>query len=106
MLALFNYSGTSELIVAFLLTVSSLTVAVNDVIVDSLMVIQSRRYPTDGSEQLQAYSWSCLALGGITGSVLAAFLTQNNQSNYCFLAASIPAAVLVVVTWRLTLSIE
>ena len=39
MLALFSYTGESEVIVAIMLTISSFTVAVNDVIVDSLMVI-------------------------------------------------------------------
>ncbi len=37
---------------------------------------------------------------------MAAFLTQNNQSHYCFFAASIPAGILVIVTWRLTVEIE
>jgi hypothetical protein len=50
MLALFSYTGTNEVVVTMMLAVTSLTVAVNDVIVDSLMVIQSRRYPKDGSE--------------------------------------------------------
>ena len=35
-----------------MMTMSSMAVAMGDVIVDSLMVIQSRRFPDDGSEEL------------------------------------------------------
>jgi len=39
------------------LTMGSMSVAMSDVIIDSLMVIQSRQFPKDGAEELQTYSW-------------------------------------------------
>ena len=62
---------------------SSMAIAFSDVIVDALMVIQARRHP-DGAEDLQTMSWSFLALGGLTGSIVAAFLTENYDPSYCF----------------------
>ena len=62
----------------------NLSVAFSDVIVDSLMVIQSRRRPEDGSELLQTWSWCCLSVGGFCGSITAAFMIENYDPTYCF----------------------
>ena len=45
-----------------------------DVVVDGLMVINSRKDPQFGSEELQAYSWGFYGLGGIVGCSLSAVL--------------------------------
>lgn len=100
------YMGTNEKFSSFLLMIMSGTVAAMDVIVDSIMVIQSRRYPEDGSEQLQTYSWICLSLGGIVGSLAAAVLTEHYHPNWSFFASSLPALILSVVSIRLTPQIE
>jgi len=100
------YSGTSEIYVAFWLMLISLSVAGMDVIVDSLMVIQSRKFPQNGSEELQSYSWVCLSLGGIVGSLVAAILTQNYHPSYSFLAISVPSLILTIVSFKLTREIE
>lgn len=46
-----------------------------DVVVDGLMVTQSRIDPDYGSEDLQTISWVMLGLGGITGSVTGGYIT-------------------------------
>lgn len=48
--------------------------AVMDVVVDGLMVINSRKDPNFGSEELQSYSWGFYGLGGIVGCTLSAIL--------------------------------
>lgn len=96
------YTGTNEVYAAVFLTMMSLSVAGMDVIVDSIMVIQSRKYPVNGSEELQTYSWLCLSFGGICGSLAAAVLTEHYHPNYSFLATALPALVLTVVSIRLT----
>eukprot|EP00351_Strombidinopsis_sp_SopsisLIS2011_P004404 CAMPEP_0116871082 /NCGR_PEP_ID=MMETSP0463-20121206/1297_1 /TAXON_ID=181622 /ORGANISM="Strombidinopsis sp, Strain SopsisLIS2011" /LENGTH=56 /DNA_ID=CAMNT_0004508877 /DNA_START=410 /DNA_END=580 /DNA_ORIENTATION=+ len=40
-----------------LLTIAAMCSATMDVVVDGLMVIQSRADPQNGSEDLQTYSW-------------------------------------------------
>ena len=42
----------------------NLASAFMDVVVDGLMVMQARRDQTNGSQDLQTYSWQLLGLGG------------------------------------------
>lgn len=60
-----------------------------DVVVDGLMVVQQRRDPHSGSEDLQTYSWCLVGVGGVVGSLAGGFLTQYNATRWCFLIASI-----------------
>jgi len=106
MIALTFYStGNLELAVG-LLFVSNMSVAFSDVIVDSLMVIQSRKYPDGGSEELNAFSWTCFSIGGLLGSFMAAILTQNFEPKYCFLYSSFMGFVIAAVALRLNIQIE
>jgi len=75
MMILTFYKGKNEIFATSLLFLSNLSVAMMDVIVDSLMVIQSRHYPEGGSEELQTFSWCMMGVGGIVGSLAAAILT-------------------------------
>ena len=59
----------------WMLFLSNLSIAFSDVIVDSLMVIQARKYPNGGAEDLSAFSWTCMSVGGFFGSIAAAYLT-------------------------------
>jgi len=106
MLFLTMYEGTNEKVIVFCLTISSMCVAFMDVIVDSLMVIQSRKYPEGGSEKLQAFSWIMLAFGGIFGSLAAAIITQFYKPQYCFLFSSLTALVLGYFSYKLKTGIE
>jgi MFS family permease len=103
----YTYSGgASATICTCLLTISSLSIAAMDVIADSIMVVQSRRFPEAGSVELQTYSWSCLGLGGIVGSVSAAILTERYDPSYSFFAASLPALVSLICSAKLSPQIE
>ena len=59
----------------WMLFFSNLSIAFSDVIVDSLMVIQARKFPDHGAEDLNSFSWLCMSFGGFFGSIAAAFLT-------------------------------
>jgi len=100
------YFGTNEYYPTFLLMMMSMSTAALDVIVDSIMVIQSRRFPDDGSEQLQTFSWLCMSMGGIVGSLEAAVLTEHYHPNWSFFVSSFPAMVMLIVSIRLSPKIE
>jgi len=85
---LFWFDVGSVGMVSLLLMTVNFSSAFMDVIVDSMMVIQSRKDLVNGSEKLQSYSWIVKGFGGIVGSVLAAFLTQNCHPRWCFLVYS------------------
>ena len=101
----YNSKGDLNLAVGFLF-MSNLSVALADVIVDSLMVIQSRQYPNEGAEELNAYTWTCFSMGGFFGSIAAAFLTESYEPKYCFLYSCIMGFVMAFVAWRLNIQIE
>lgn len=65
----------TESVACWMLFVSNLSIAFCDVIVDSLMVTQARKYPDGGAEDLNAFSWTCMSFGGFFGAIAAAILT-------------------------------
>jgi len=68
-----------------------------DVIADSMMVIQARKDPVYGSERLQSYCWTIRAFGGITGALIAAFITEYMHPRWCAFLYSL-LGVLVIYT--------
>jgi MFS-type transporter involved in bile tolerance (Atg22 family) len=68
--------GMSSVYITLLLTVNALNSAFFNVVVNALMVAQSRKDIKNGSSDLQVYAWSLVAVGGILGSVLSAFFTE------------------------------
>ena len=83
------------------LFISNLSVAFSDVIVDSLMVIQSRKYPEKGADELNSFSWTCYSMGGLSGALLAAILTERYEPKYCFFYSSLMGFVMAAVATRL-----
>jgi MFS-type transporter involved in bile tolerance (Atg22 family) len=106
MVVLTFYSTGNLNLAIGLLFLSNLSVAFSDVIVDSLMVVQSRKYPDVGSEELNAYSWTCYGIGSILGSLMAAILTQKFEPRHCFLYSCFMGFVIAVVALRLNIMIE
>lgn len=69
----------------WLLTVNSFAMSVSDTIIDGLMVIQARKDPKYGSDDLQTYSWIFLSIGGIicnVGAGLIPIAGENNNLGY------------------------
>jgi hypothetical protein len=77
-IAVHTYSNAST--VMWLAVFNSAAGAVMDVVVDGLMVINSRKDPNFGSEELQSYSWGFYGLGGIVGCTLSAILLGPVES--------------------------
>ena len=103
MILLTMFSTQSLTLAISCLVFSNFSVAFADVVVDSLMVIQSRKYPDVGSEELTSFSWTSLAIGGFTGSLAAAYLTQKFEPKYCFLYSSIMGFIMATVAYRLNI---
>jgi MFS family permease len=82
------FTESSPYFVAILLMMNSLNTAFNDVVVDAIMVVQSRKDPENGSEDLQTFSWVMLGIGGIFGSIFSAFMTEYMHPRYSYIAYS------------------
>ena len=69
----------------WLLTINSLAVAVSDTIIDGLMVIQARKDPKYGSDDLQTFSWINLSAGGLicnVGAGMVPIFGKNDSKGY------------------------
>jgi len=77
--------GMNAYYTTVLLTINALNSAFFNVVVNALMVAQSRKDLKKGSSDLQVYAWTLLSIGGISGSVLSAFFTEYLTPRYSFL---------------------
>lgn len=65
----------NKYIITACLTIFSINTAFLNVVIDALMVSQSRKDIKHGSQDLNSYAYSWMSVGGIAGTFLAAFLT-------------------------------
>lgn len=91
----FNNYGS----VTFYLVLHMMTVASTDVLADSLMVVEAKKDPHRGSEDLQTLSFFSNSIFGLCGALLGAYFTQFVHPKwglfmYSFFGFSIFAAAL------------
>jgi hypothetical protein len=89
-----------------MLIVNSLNSAFLDVVVDALMVSQSRKDLESGSEDLQGLSWALLSIGGICGSICAAYFTEYLKPSHTFLACSFFSLTIVIAGYNINPDVE
>lgn len=82
------------------ITLSSLAVAVSDVIVDSLVVERARKESQSDAGSLQSLAWGASAVGGIITAYLGGLLLEYVGTRYVFgVTATFPLVVSVVAWW-------
>ncbi len=90
-LAIFVDNGWQATIVILL---TSLSVAISDVIVDSLIVERAREESLAASGSLQSLCWGCSALGGLITAYFSGLLLEHFSSNTIFeITATFPLIV-------------
>ena len=86
--------------IAILMT--SLSVAISDVIVDSLIVERAREESLSQSGSLQSLSWGCSALGGLITAYFSGLLLQHLTSNQVFEITATFPLIVSAVAWLIT----
>jgi folate/biopterin transporter len=87
--------STAKATVAILMT--SLSVAVSDVIVDSIIVERSRKESLGRAGSLQSLSWGCSALGGLVTAYFSGWMLEHFSRQTVFaIVASFPLVVSAV----------
>lgn len=79
------------------ITLNSLSVAVSDVIVDSIVVERARRESIEQAGSLQSLTWGASAVGGLLTAYLSGFLLQHFSTRIVFgVTATFPLIVALV----------
>lgn len=82
------------------ITLSSLAVAVSDVITDSLVVERARRESQSDAGSLQSLAWGASAVGGIITAYLGGLLLEHMTTRFVFgITATFPLVVSLVAWW-------
>lgn len=98
-LAMATVVNTAWAAIAFI-TLSSLSVAVADVIVDSLVVERARRESQSDAGSLQSLAWGASAAGGVITAYLGGLLLEYMDTRFVFgITAAFPLIVSVVAWW-------
>ena len=95
-LATLVHSAWSATIVILL---TSLSVAISDVIVDSLIVERAREESLAQSGSLQSLSWGCSALGGLITAYFSGLLLQHLSASQVFEITATFPLIVSAVAW-------
>lgn len=106
MLTLAMFTESSVVLAAICTFLTMLSIAFTDVIIDSLIVIQARKDPKNGSANLSTFTWSCQATGGMIGAISAAFLTEDHDPQVCFIIYAFIGILLLISSTQLNSNIE
>ena len=95
---LVNNAMTATLIIL----ITSLSVAISDVIVDSLIVERAREESLSQSGSLQSLSWGASALGGLLTAYFSGLLLQHLTSSQVFEITATFPLIVSAVAWLIT----
>ncbi|HEY9880364.1 MAG TPA: folate/biopterin family MFS transporter [Leptolyngbyaceae cyanobacterium] len=84
------------------ITLSSLSVAVSDVIVDSLVVERARRESQSDAGSLQSLAWGTSAVGGLITAYLGGLLLQQVSTRTVFAITAAFPLIVSLVAWLIT----
>lgn len=103
---LFWYDHDSALEVTLYLMVASLSMAFSNVVVDAILVIQSRKDPFLGSQDLLSVSWLFQGIAGVLGCVIAGYTMERYHPRYAFLGYGIYTLLLAIACFWLSADAE
>ncbi|HEY9762899.1 MAG TPA: folate/biopterin family MFS transporter [Trichocoleus sp.] len=84
------------------ITLSSLSVAVSDVIVDSLVVERARRESQSDAGSLQSLAWGTSAVGGLITAYLGGLLLQQVSTRTVFAITAAFPLIVSLVAWLIS----
>jgi folate/biopterin transporter len=92
----------SPLTATLVITLSSLSVAISDVIVDSLVVERARKESLSDVGSLQSLCWGTSAIGGLITAYLSGFLLEIVTVKTVFLITASFPLIVCGVAWLIT----
>ena len=89
-----------------IMTMNSVAGAFMDVIVDALSVMQAKRDPKMGTQELQSFSWTLNGVASIFGGFSGAYLTGYVNPYWCFGIYAFAGVLVVLSTLNMNKSLE
>ena len=86
----------------FAIALSSFSVAMSDVIVDSLVVERARGESVSDAGSLQSLSWGASALGGLITAYLSGFLLEQFSNRTVFAITATFPLIVSIVAWLIS----
>lgn len=77
-----------------------------NVTIDAILVVQSRKDPNLGSQDLLSIAWFFQGLGGVLGSVIAAFVMEDIHPKWAFLMYGIWGGIIGIACFFLSAEAE
>ena len=96
------YFVTDAFTATAVILLTSLSVAISDVIVDSLIVERAREESLSRSGSLQSLSWGASALGGLLTAYFSGLLLQHLSSSQVFEITATFPLIVSAVAWLIT----
>ena len=100
--ALFIFKIKSCLFISIFLALTSMSEAFTNVTSQAMMVIQARRDPENGQQDLVTMMYVYTALGGTVGCILGGFMTEKIHPKWCFLMYSFSGLIIMFLGCKLT----
>lgn len=100
-LVLATWAHTAWLATVMIL-LSSLSIAISDVIVDSLVVERARQETQSQAGTLQSLSWGAAAIGGLLTAYLGGLLLEYTNTRIVFAVTATFPLIVSVVAWLIT----
>jgi len=73
-----------------------------NVVVDAIIIVQSRKDMVHGSQDLMSVAWMAMGVGGVAGCVAGGYMTQYCHPRYTFLAISLMGLIIALIGSTLT----
>ena len=106
MFDLFYFDHDNPIEVTLLLMIGSTSMAFSNVVVDAIMIVQSRRDLELGSQDLLSLAFLFQAVGGVVGCLLAAIMTERFHPRWSFLTYSLYGYFLFIASLFLSKEAE
>lgn len=94
MFLIFQLEPDDPIPVVLLLFTASLSMAFSNVVVDAILVVQARKDPALGSQDLLSIAWFFQGLGGVLGATIAAFVMEDVHPKWAFLGYGVWGGIL------------
>lgn len=92
----YQYQGDSAMTICIYLLIVNIAQAFKSVVMDALVIIQARKDPVGGSQDLISLNMLVQSIAGAAGGIIAAIITERYHPKYGFLLSAIISVITAI----------